>query len=461
MGYIFYDTETTGTHTAFDQILQFAAIKTDDELNILDRFNVSCRLLPHIVPSPGAMLVTGVAIDDLLSRELSHYEMMRRVYAKITDWSKGGAIFAGWNSMRFDEALLRQAYYQNLLPVYQTNTNGNGRADIMRVAQAVTGCRPNTLAVPIVDDGRSVFKLGAFATANGIKLDNAHEALADTGATLGIARLIKKRAPDIWHALMANARKSAVQRLIEQQRVLLLAENYFSTAYNIVVTPVAPMPGNPNQWGVFDLQFDPEDYLEADDEDLRAAINGRQKAIRTVSLNAQPVLLPGELIPESVRGGRLSLEAYHDRAKRIVRHKSFRERVAQLLADRYEEQPPSVHVEEQIYDGFPSQDDKGRMVEFHRSDWLERPPLIRKLQDNRYKTLGHRLVAIERPDLLSSREQLKWDDFLLSRLFAERDVPWLTVAAALQQVADLSRGAAPSDRRKLSQLRAYLTRLAD
>ncbi len=33
MPYVFYDTETTGTEKAFDQILQFAAIKTDDDLN--------------------------------------------------------------------------------------------------------------------------------------------------------------------------------------------------------------------------------------------------------------------------------------------------------------------------------------------------------------------------------------------------------------------------------------------
>ena len=63
MTYIFYDTETTGKVTAFDQILQFAAIKTDAELNVLDTFDVRCRLLPYIVPSPGALLVTGTTIS--------------------------------------------------------------------------------------------------------------------------------------------------------------------------------------------------------------------------------------------------------------------------------------------------------------------------------------------------------------------------------------------------------------
>ena len=47
MPYVFYDTETTGTATAFDQIFQFAAIRTDDDLHGLERFNIRCRLLPH------------------------------------------------------------------------------------------------------------------------------------------------------------------------------------------------------------------------------------------------------------------------------------------------------------------------------------------------------------------------------------------------------------------------------
>jgi exonuclease I len=42
--FVFYDTETTGTDTAFDQILQFAAIRTDDNMRELDRFEIRCRL---------------------------------------------------------------------------------------------------------------------------------------------------------------------------------------------------------------------------------------------------------------------------------------------------------------------------------------------------------------------------------------------------------------------------------
>lgn len=60
MAFVFYHTETTGVVAAFDQILQFAAIKTDDNLNELDRLDIRCRMMPHIVPSLGALRVTGL-----------------------------------------------------------------------------------------------------------------------------------------------------------------------------------------------------------------------------------------------------------------------------------------------------------------------------------------------------------------------------------------------------------------
>ena len=49
MRFVFYDTETTGTNTSFDQTLQFAAIYTDEHFNELDRLEIRSRLLPYIV----------------------------------------------------------------------------------------------------------------------------------------------------------------------------------------------------------------------------------------------------------------------------------------------------------------------------------------------------------------------------------------------------------------------------
>ena len=114
MVFVFYDTETTGTDTAFDQILQFGAIRTDGDLNEIDRVEVRCCLQAHIVPAPMALKVTGITPRMLLDPALpSHHEArrcdaMRQVHAKLSDWSP--SIFVGYNSISFDENLLRQAF---------------------------------------------------------------------------------------------------------------------------------------------------------------------------------------------------------------------------------------------------------------------------------------------------------------------------------------------------------------
>ena len=152
MALVFYDTETTGTDPFFDQILQFAAIKTDEQFNELDRFEIRCRLLPHVVPHPMAMLVTGVTAEMLTDTSLpTHYEMMCAIKQKLEEWSP--AIFIGYNSLRFDEAMLRSAFYQNLLPIYLTNTNGNGRTDALQLMQASTIFSPGTLTIPLNEKG--------------------------------------------------------------------------------------------------------------------------------------------------------------------------------------------------------------------------------------------------------------------------------------------------------------------
>lgn len=121
MSFIFYDTESSGLSTAFDQILQFAAIRTDEALEEVGRFEIRSRLLPYVVPSPHALRVTGMTIDDVLDEARpSYYGMVTAIRHALGAWCP--AAFLGYNSLRFDEELLRQAFYQCLHPPYLTNT---------------------------------------------------------------------------------------------------------------------------------------------------------------------------------------------------------------------------------------------------------------------------------------------------------------------------------------------------
>ena len=110
--FIFYDLETSGLNKMFDQIFQFAAVLTDSNLNIIDEFEIRSRRMPHIVPNPGALLVTGVKPDAIDQAEFSYYEFSTNIKDKLLDWSP--AIISGYNTLSFDEPFLRSLFYQNL-----------------------------------------------------------------------------------------------------------------------------------------------------------------------------------------------------------------------------------------------------------------------------------------------------------------------------------------------------------
>ena len=113
--FVFYDLETTGISPAFDQALQFAAIVTDSDFNEIERVDLRCRLAPHILPSPKALHVTGVKPEQITNSNLPNaFEFSQALQEFTKKWSP--AIWIGYNSINFDEAFLRQMFYQNLQP---------------------------------------------------------------------------------------------------------------------------------------------------------------------------------------------------------------------------------------------------------------------------------------------------------------------------------------------------------
>jgi len=83
MGFVFYDLETTGISPAYDQPLQFAAIRTDDNFAEIERIDLRCRIAPHIIPSPQALIITGVTPAQLVDPALPP------LAAGVTDMRRG------------------------------------------------------------------------------------------------------------------------------------------------------------------------------------------------------------------------------------------------------------------------------------------------------------------------------------------------------------------------------------
>jgi exodeoxyribonuclease-1 len=456
MGLIFYDTETTGTDTFFDQILQFAAIQTDEELNVVDRFEMRCRLLPHVVPAPGAMNVTGVKVSQLTDPSLpSHYQMVRAIRAKLQSWSP--ALFIGWNSIKFDEDLVRQALYKTLHNPYLTNTDGNNRSDAMRIAQACSLYAPTALVFPTDANGQKIFKLDEIAPANGFDHDQAHDATGDVEATIFLCRLINKNAPDIWSSFMRFSTKAAVADFISEEQMFCLSEFHYGKPYSWIVTKIGRNQENQGEWYVYTLSVDPESLLSLSKKELIVRLNLSPKPLRRLKSNAAPILASSEDALETCSGRECSAEELERRLELLRTDAAFCNRLVSAFESSKEKYSPSPHVEKQIYAGFPEETDKELMDKFHATPWPMRTAIVDKFQDLRLREIGRRLIHLERPNLLDKTICRKHDLAIAKRLLGQgEDISWLTLPQALIEVRELLDGASGAELELLREHDQYL-----
>jgi exodeoxyribonuclease-1 len=437
MTFIFYDTETTGTDISFDQIVQFGAIRTDDKLNELDRFEIRCRLMPHVVPSPSAMQVTRVTPFMLTDPSLpSYFEATQLICKKMKEWSP--ATFFGYNSISFDENLMRQAFYQTLQPIYLTNTGGNSRGDVMRMLRATNIFAPNAIAVPLNDKGRPTFKLDTLAPANGFTHDNAHEAISDVEATIYMSKLMKDRTPGIWQNMLNLRSKQNVLYFINQNEVFVGADVYFGEAHSWLLTHCGSNPNYNAEFAAFDLSFIPDDYINLSVGELVNVLNGKDKPIRIFKSNSQPILMPRELMPQNTISEDITSDEIERRLAQIRNNREFKERVGYALAGRYDDMEPSPYVEKRIFDGFSSDADMLLMANFQSGNWEEKLVLAKQLDDPRLREMARRQIYFEQPDLLSVAVRQDLDEWVIKRLSTnDPDVPWRTIPTALKEADKL------------------------
>ena len=458
MSFVFYDTETTGLNTSFDQILQFGAIRTDHELRELERFEIRCRLLPHVVPSPQALLTNGITVERLTDPGLpSHYEMVRAIRAKLEEWSP--AIFIGHNSIHFDEVLLRQAFYQTLHDPYLTNTGGNCPLDSLSIFHMVGLFQPDVLSVPVSDRNRPVFSLASLAPENGFPHEAAHDAIGDTEATLYLCRLVRQRAEGYWSNFVRFGPKAAVLDFVEGSDVFAFVDAAYGQPYFRLVTLLGPNPDYPSQVFAFNLAHDPQALAALSDDDLGEALASSPVPVRTLRVNAAPCILPYEDVPADAQIQLPESEELRRRAAYLQDDRPFAQRLITAAGAAREPWEPSTYVEEQIYEGFPGAEDRALMAAFHDTyaGWSDRAALLRRFTDGRLQVLGERLLYCEAPQVMHNAGWRGCKGDIARRLLAdEATVPWLTLHQAIRETDDLLASAAGSEKVLLTGLRSYL-----
>lgn len=457
MAFVFYDIETSGISQHFDQILQFAAILTDDELREVERFEIRSRLQPHVVPSPMALHVTGMSIEDILDPgRPSNYEMITAIRKAIGAW--GPATFLGFNSLRFDEEFLRHAFYQNLHPPYLTNTGGSTRTDALNIVRAAASLRPGLIAVPMTDGGKATFKLDRLAPANGFAHLNAHDALADVEATIHLCGIIRDGAPDIWDAFLRFSSKAAVQEFVRSEAVFVFFEFFGNRHTANLVTPIGGSVQQPNVVYCLDLSCDLDALRALSPEELSARLAGSPKPVRRLKVNGSPLLSTLSDAPGEMLHGRTVAEL-KALAVNVLADQPFLDRLIAASEPPGGQFEPSPHVEQQLYqDGFWSNSDGRLMALFHESGWEERATIASALEDQRLRRLARRIIYFERPELLSENARTAMAEEIGRRRLGLSEPPgnWLTIPKAMTDLESLVGKLPEPERSKFDSFRDYL-----
>ncbi|MFC5508364.1 exonuclease domain-containing protein [Bosea massiliensis] len=443
MSFVIYDLETSGLEPQWNVPLQAALIHTDQNLVPLGELSLRCRLPAHIVPAPAALLTTGIRPEQLEQSPLSSTEMLGIIAKALASWAPATVI--GYNTIRFDEEVLRHAFFTHLLPPYATQVNGHRRADLLTMVRAVAMLEPAAITVPLGATEKPSFKLGDVCRSNGIALSEAeaHDALADTKATLALFRHLREVAPTTVATMLGLTDKGVANRMLASGEVMLLGGLSRLTP----MVGVTPNPTVATSWATVDLTVDPAGYLDLAVEAIVGLFLQRGvRPIRTVKTNAQPILVAYEQGCHALQPDQRNLALYNERAAQIREHTGFRTNLAAALANRFTEREPSPYPEATLYGGgFLSNEDARACARWHASLWAERTAISAGFSDERLKAFANRLTLLEAPQSLSPTGWQKGQAWLRDRLTTQADVPWLTLPKALAEVATLRQTLPASD----------------
>lgn len=455
MAFVLYDVETSGLSTRFDQILQFAAVRTDADLVETHKFETRSRLMPQVVPSPSALHITGTTLDEAnsISRP-SHYSMVCEIAKTLASWRS--ATFLGFNSIRFDEEFLRQAFYQCLHPIFLTNTNGNARADVLNLMRAATTLHPSVICPGVEINGRLNHRLDALAAANGIAQGNAHEAAADVYAMLGLCRLVRDRAPGLWSTFLRFSSKAAVLDLVRDEDAFAYFDFFGTPRVMHFLTKIGTKPKDANVHYCLDLGCDIDDLRKLDHAALAERMVQEPRPIRQLKVNASPLLYPLWDI-DTDRYLDLTEDELRQRASSVRSDEEFMAALTRAASSLEPVYRSSEHIELQIYGGASFSDTDVELCrQFHAKPWDMQLKIIAQFTDPRLRRLARRLIYFERPHLFEEEARSTIAEDIATRRRGEgnyADPPWMTINQALSELEAIDGGVSDVFKRGFLALR--------
>ena len=455
--FYWHDYETFGADPKRDKPAQFAGMRTDANLNpIGDPLVLFCKPADDMLPSPEACLITGITPQQAASEGVVEAQFIAHIYQEM---SKPHTCTVGYNNLNFDDEVTRHTLYRNFYDPYDREyKNGNSRWDLINVVRLTYALRPEGIQWPDREDEKGVpsFKLETLTKANGLVHANAHDALSDVEATIGLARLIKQAQPKLYDFALSLRDKSKVLSLLEVETckpiVHVSSRIPAKRGCCAMISPLAWHPSQKNAAIVFDLSVNPQALMDLSVEEIRSRVfvaaadlpEGVERLpLKLIRANRCPMISPAKtLTPERAEQINLSFQdcrKHWDVIKSWLASgeiANIRSKLQAVFSEEYSNEPQDAEVS--LYSGgFCGDSDKRLMTQIRRAQPRDLAELAPEFVDPRYAELYFRYRARNFPETLNSEEHERWQAFRYKRLMDPNGGASLTFEGFAQQLRTL------------------------
>ena len=424
-----HDYETWGVNPRKDRASQFAGIRTNMELEIINEpVMIYCQPSVDFLPHPEAVLITGITPQKAAAEGLPESEFYNRIHEEL---AKPGTCGVGYNSLRFDDEVTRFGFYRNFIDPYAREwQNGNSRWDILDLVRMTHALRPEGIIWPEREPGVTSFRLELLTKANEIEHEGAHDALVDVRATIAMAKLIKDKQPrlfDFYFSLREKHKASDLLSLHKQQVVLHISG--MVPAELGCITPVIPLmqhPVNKNEIICFDLRQHPDQLLKSTQEEMATSLytpNAERTddmpprlALKGIHINKCPALAPPKtLSAEQAEKWGIDWAVIEEHKQILLADTTLLDRLKALYGQTRDHGPSDA--DSALYNGFINPSDR-KLCNFVVNQSAERLASEKVVfSDPRLQTLLFRYRARNWPETLDQQEQWQWQEFCRARLF--------------------------------------------
>lgn len=463
-----YDFETFGSDPRRTRASQFAGIRTDEDLNIIDEPLVFyCKPADDFLPDPMACLITGISPQKALEEGVCEAEFIKRIEH---EFSRPGTCVAGYNSIRFDDELTRQLLYRNFYDPYEREwKNGNSRWDIIDMVRLCSATRPEGINWPLREDGNISFRLEQLTAANGIEHADAHDALSDVIATIEMAKLIRQKQPKLYDYIYKLRNKRAVQSeidMVTRKPVLHVSMMYPAAQGCLALAmPICQHPANNNGIILYDLRVDPDSWVALSVDEIRSRVfmsreemsdDFQRIPLKVLHINKCPVVSsPAVLTPERAEQYGVDLEKCRQHWSQLQANSDIVSKVAEVFSEELTQKESDPDF--MIYSGgFFSDADKNLMSMVRSSSAADLARLDLPFRDPRLATMLMRYRARNYKESLSEQELLDWNEFRRARLSSNE-----AVASYEQGYAEAKERAGDDKRKLFASIDEYVQTVCD